>query len=117
MSEYRLPPTDEELLDECDVDTFFPGGKGGQHANKNETAVRMRHRPTGLVSTSRRERSQARNKQSCLESLRSKIEKLNMRQAPRVPTKVPRKVKLKIAEHKRQRSQTKKLRRAPNYDE
>lgn len=43
------------------VDTFRSGGNGGQHAQKNETAVRVTHRPSGISVVSEAERSQARN--------------------------------------------------------
>lgn len=52
------------------VDTFRSGGSGGQHAQKNETAVRVTHRPSGISVVSEAERSQARN----LAAARSEIQ-------------------------------------------
>ena len=85
-----LPESDEALLDECDVETFRSSGKGGQHVNKTESAVRLRHLPTGLVVTCQEDRSQFMNKQTCVRKLRDKVEALNHRPAPRRVTKVPR---------------------------
>lgn len=50
-------------LKDCEVETFRAGGKGGQHQNKTDSAVRVRHRPSGAVGESREERSQLANKQ------------------------------------------------------
>src|ERR1043166_9900224 len=83
----KLPESDEELLRECDVETFRSSGPGGQHVNKTESAVRLRHRPSGVVVTSQQERSQHRNKAICLLKLRKKIERLNYRPAKRGPTR------------------------------
>ena len=93
MDPIVLPESDEDLLDECEVDTFRSGGKGGQHVNKTESAVRLRHEPTGLVVMCQEERSQFMNKQICLRKLREKVEKLNERPAIRRTTKVPRSAK------------------------
>src|SRR3954467_10605668 len=82
-----LPESDEKLLDECDVETFRSGGKGGQHVNKTDSAVRLRHLPTGLVVMSQQERSQYLNKLICLEKLREKVAKLNIVPAKRIATK------------------------------
>src|SRR5256886_10464622 len=71
-----LPESDEDLLRECEVDTFRSSGPGGQHVNKTESAVRLTHLPSGVVVTSQEERSQHRNKAICLEKLREKIAKL-----------------------------------------
>jgi protein subunit release factor B len=82
-----LPESDEKLLDECEVETFRSGGKGGQHVNKTDSAVRLRHLPTGLVVMSQQERSQYLNKLICLEKLRAKVAQLNIKPAVRKPTK------------------------------
>src|SRR3954464_9853883 len=75
----RLPESDEELLRECEAETFRSGGPGGQHQNKTETAVRLRHLPSGIVVTCREERSQHRNKMNCLRKLRKEISRMNYR--------------------------------------
>jgi len=112
-----LPESDEELLRECEVDTFRSSGPGGQHVNKTESAVRLTHLPSGVVVTSQQERSQHRNKALCLEKLRAKIERMNYRPAKRVPTRVPRNVKNRMLEEKARRSRIKRLRSKPSADE
>jgi protein subunit release factor B len=112
-----LPESDEELLRECEVDTFRSSGPGGQHVNKTESAVRVKHLPSGIVVTSQQERSQHRNKALCLEKLRAKVERLNYRPAKRVPTRVPRSAKNRTLEEKARRSNVKRLRSKPSADE
>jgi len=112
-----LPESDEELLRECEVETFRSSGPGGQHVNKTESAVRLRHLPSLIVVTSQQERSQHRNKALCLRKLREKIEKLNYRAPKRVPTRVPSGVKKQTLEQKARRSQIKKLRSKPTPDD
>jgi len=112
-----LPQLDEDLLRECEVETFRSSGPGGQHVNKTESAVRLRHLPSGVVVTARQERSQHRNKALCLERLREKVAQLNHRPATRVPTRVPRSAKNRTLEEKARRSQIKRLRSKPSSDE
>jgi peptide chain release factor 2 len=112
-----LPESDEDLLRECEVETFRSSGPGGQHVNKTESAVRLRHVPSGVVVTSRQERSQHRNKAICLERLRKKIALLNYRRPTRVPTRVSRSAKNRTLEEKARRSQIKRLRSKPARDE
>lgn len=113
----RLPESDEDLLRECEVETFRSSGPGGQHVNKTESAVRLRHVPSGVVVTSRQERSQHRNKALCLRRLRRKVAQLNYRPAKRVLTQVPRSAKNRTLEEKAWRSQIKRLRSKPAPDE
>ena len=112
-----LPELDEDLLRECEVKTFRSSGPGGQHVNKTESAVRLRHLPSGIVVSSQQERSQHRNKALCLQRLRKKVAQLNYRPRKRVPTRVSRSAKNRTLEEKARRSQIKRLRSKPSRDE
>lgn len=112
-----LPESDEELLRECEADTFRSGGPGGQHVNKVETGVRLTHLPTGLVVNCREERSQYRNKMNCLRKLRDEVRRLNYRPPKRVPTKRTRGAKERTLEAKARRSHVKRQRAKPSGED
>lgn len=62
--------TDEQLLAQCDVDTYRASGPGGQKRNKTSSAVRIRHRPTALLVIAEESRSQHDNRAKALTRLR-----------------------------------------------
>jgi hypothetical protein len=66
-------PDDATLLAESDVDTYRASGPGGQKRNKTESAVRLRHRPSGLSVIAEESRSQAENRARALKRLREAL--------------------------------------------
>jgi len=112
----ELPESDEALLAECEVDTFRAGGPGGQHQNKTESAVRLRHLPTGPVAICRAERSQYQNKETCLRRLREKAARLNETPAARVATRPSRAARERRLVAKARVASKKRERRSPRAE-
>lgn len=68
-----LSLSDAALVRQCEVDTYRASGPGGQKRNKTESAVRLRHLPTGLSVTAVESRSQHENRARAVRRLRDKI--------------------------------------------
>lgn len=81
-----LPDHLRRLLRDCDVETYRASGPGGQHRNKTESAVRMTHRPSGLVRVATEHRSQLRNRELALERIWRALEARRRKPKPRVAT-------------------------------
>ena len=68
-----LLATDDALIAQCEVDRYRASGPGGQHRNKTESAVRLRHKSSGVSAIGEDSRSQSENKLHAVRRLRSAI--------------------------------------------
>ena len=70
----EMEPVDVEIRDEdIEMQVFRSSGAGGQHINKTSSAVRLIHKPTGIVVACQEERSQVQNREKCMRMLASKL--------------------------------------------
>jgi protein subunit release factor B len=104
-------PWDRESLErDCDIEFFVAGGPGGQHRNKVETGVRLKHRPTGIVVTATERRSQSANRDAAYERMAERLEQLQRVRKARRPTKPSAGSKLKRQQEKKKQSERKQAR-------
>ena len=107
----------EDIARDCEVQVFRATGPGGQGVNTTDSAVRMRHVPTGITVTARESRSQFQNRASCLRKLRTELERRARPPKRRIKTKVPKRSRQRRLDDKRFNAAKKALRRRPGGDD
>ena len=111
MDEMRIPP-DEEL----EFTFFRSSGPGGQKKNTTDSAVRVRHLPTGLVVVSTSSRSQHQNKQLAVLELARRLAVLHRRPRTRHATRPTMMSRVRRVEAKRHKSEIKRMRAKPTEE-
>jgi protein subunit release factor B len=103
--------TDLQILkSQVIIETYRSRGPGGQRKNKVESAVRLKHLPSGLTVIAAERRSQTENRRLAFERLRKRLMKLNRPIRHRMPTSPPLRAIEKRMEEKMIRSKKKRLR-------
>ncbi|MDI7261456.1 MAG: peptide chain release factor-like protein [Thermodesulfobacteriota bacterium] len=111
---YDIDP--EILKKQAIVETYRSSGPGGQRKNKTETAVRLKHLPSGITVTATEHRLQSQNLNQAFERLQKRLMKLNRPKKKRIPSSVPLKAKEKRIEERKIHSKKKRFRQSPSFD-
>ncbi|MBS3905756.1 MAG: peptide chain release factor-like protein [Syntrophaceae bacterium] len=117
MPTHRKYDTDLEILKrQVIVETYRSSGPGGQRKNKTETAVRLKHPPSGITVSATEHRLQSQNLRLAFERLQKQLFRLNRPKKRRRPTSVPLKAKERRIEERKIRSKKKRFRQNPSFD-
>ncbi len=100
---------------DTEIQFFIGSGPGGQNRNKRETGVRLTHKPSGIVVTSVKERSQGQNRADAMSKLRERLKAAMVQPRTRKATKPSRASKRKRLEGKKRQS-SKKAQRRRDFD-
>ena len=98
---------------DIEISFFRASGPGGQHRNKTETGVRLRHLPTGVTVTAVESRSRHQNLQRAYARLEERLAARRRKPRPRIPTRPTRASRERRLEGKKRRGELKKGRKSP----
>lgn len=102
---------DRDILErEVDIEFFRASGPGGQHVNKTQSALRLTHRPSGVVVIAQDSPSQHRNREIAFARLARRLERLNYVKPTRVPTRPTAASRKRRVEAKKQLGKKKRTR-------